>query len=400
MNVIERYIFRRAFIIFATALAWTLAIVWTTQVLEQIDLVTTNGQSVLAFLQLATLILPSVTPEVLPLAIIIGITQTLTAMNNDSELAVINAAGSSRLTVLRPLLLLGLGVSIASFLIANTVDPYARQRVRELVADARANLVTAIIQEGTFRKVEDGLYLQVGERRADGTLGEIFVADSRDTKTELVYYARNGRIVRAANQNALLMENGVVHRKPADGDLSIIRFDTYAFDLSLFASQDEGIVLYPKDRSIPYLMNPDPNDWHFQRNPQQFSAELHRRFAEWLYPLVFSLLAFAVAGDATSHRQARVHPILVALGLGLLIRWMAFFFANEARQEPAYVLAMYALPLATAAVCVFCIATNRPLAPPQAFSDAIVAFFERARARLMTLRRRLGGGPRIAEGDA
>src|SRR5690606_4107848 len=206
MNVIESYIFRRAFFIFATALSWTLAIVWTTQVLEQIDLVTTNGQSILAFLQLATLILPSVTPEVLPLAIIIGITQTLTAMNNDSELAVINAAGSSRMTVLRPLLLLGLGVSIASVLIANTVDPYARQRVRELVADARANLVTAIIQEGTFRKVEDGLYLQIGERRADGTLGEIFVSDSRDPQTELVYYARNGRIVRVGEQNALLME--------------------------------------------------------------------------------------------------------------------------------------------------------------------------------------------------
>ena len=49
LNVIERYIFRRAFFIFLTALAWTLAIVWTTQVLAQIDLVTTNGQSIAAF---------------------------------------------------------------------------------------------------------------------------------------------------------------------------------------------------------------------------------------------------------------------------------------------------------------------------------------------------------------
>lgn len=400
MNVIESYIFRRAFFIFTTALAWTLAIVWTTQVLEQIDLVTTNGQSVLAFLELATLILPSVTPEVLPLAMIIGITQTLTAMNNDSELAVINAAGSSRLTVLRPLLLLGLGVSLASFMIANTVDPYARQRVRELVADARANLVATIIQEGTFRKVETGLYLQVGERRADGTLGEIFVADSRDPKTELIYYAKNGRIVRAGEQNALLMESGVVHRKPQGGDLSIIGFDTYAFDLSLFASQEEAVILYPKDRTIPYLMNPDPNDWHFRRNPQQFSAELHRRFAEWLYPLVFSLMAFAVAGDATSHRQARVHPILVALGLALLIRWVAFFCANEARHDPAYVFAMYALPLATAGVSAYCIAINRALAPPQALTDAVVMFFQRSADGLKSLRRRLLGGPRIAEGDA
>jgi lipopolysaccharide export system permease protein len=400
MNLIERYIFRRAFFIFATALAWTLAIVWTTQVLDQIDLVTTNGQSVLSFLELATLILPTVAPEVLPLAIVIGVTQTLTAMNTDSELAVIHAAGSSRLTIMRPLLLLGLGASLASFMIANTVDPYSRQRVRELVADARADLVTAIIQEGTFRKVEDGLYLQVGERRADGTLGEIFVADSRDPKIELTYYAKNGKIVRVADQNALLMENGVVHRKPQDGELSIIRFDTYAFDLSVFAPQDETVILYPKDRTIPYLMNPDPNDWHFQRNPQQFSAELHRRFAEWLYPLVFSLLAVAVAGDATSHRQARIHPILIALALALMIRWAAFFAANEARHDAAYVFVMYGLPLGVSGLCLYVILSNRTLAPPQSFTDAATALFERTSGRFNLLRRRMFGPSRTAEGGA
>lgn len=398
MNVIESYIFRRAFFIFTTALAWTLAIVWTTQVLDQIDLVTTNGQSVLSFLELATLILPTVAPEVLPLAIVIGVTQTLTAMNTDSELTVIHAAGSSRLTIMRPLLLLGLAASLASFMIANTLDPYARQRVRELIADARADLVTSIIQEGTFRKVENGLYLQVGERRADGTLGEIFVANSRDPNVELIYYAKNGKVVRIAEQNALLMENGVVHRKPQGGELSIIRFDTYAFDLSLFAAQDDTIVLYPKDRTIPYLMNPDPNDYHYQRNPLQFRSELHRRFAEWLYPLVFSLLAVAVAGDATSHRQARVHPILIALGLALFIRWLAFFAANEARHEPAYILVMYGVPLGTAALCAYVILSNRTLAPPQSFTDAVAAFFGGLHHRFNLLRKRLFGAGRAAEG--
>ena len=400
MNVIESYIFRRAFFIFLTALAWTLAIVWITQVLDQIDLVTTNGQSVLAFLELATLILPTVAPEVLPLAIIIGVTQTLAAMNTDSELVVINAAGSSRLTVLRPLLILGLGVAVLSFLIANTVDPYARQRIRELVADARADLVTAIIQEGTFRKVENGLYLQVGDRKADGTLGEIFVADSRDPKTELVYYAKNGRIVKLPNQNALLMETGVVYRKPQTGEMSIIHFDTYAFDLSLFASQEDAVVLYPKDRTIPYLLNPDPNDWHYQKNPQQFSAELNRRFAEWLYPLVFALLSVAVAGDPTSHRQVRVHPILVALGLGLMIRWMAFYFANEARHDPVYVVAMYGLPALVSAICAYFIYTNRALAPPQWFTDAVSMFFERVAGRTRHLRQRVFGQRHAIEGDA
>ena len=49
MKVVERYILRRAFGVFAAALFWTLAIVWTTQVLTRIDFITTSGQSALAF---------------------------------------------------------------------------------------------------------------------------------------------------------------------------------------------------------------------------------------------------------------------------------------------------------------------------------------------------------------
>ena len=53
MKVIERYIFRRALVLFCAALVWTLAIVWTTQVLARIDLVTDSGQSALAFFEIA-----------------------------------------------------------------------------------------------------------------------------------------------------------------------------------------------------------------------------------------------------------------------------------------------------------------------------------------------------------
>ena len=97
MKVVERYILRRAFGVFAAALFWTLAIVWTTQVLTRIDFVTTSGQSALAFFELATLILPSVIPVVIPFAVAIAVAQTLSMMNTDSELVVISAAGASRL---------------------------------------------------------------------------------------------------------------------------------------------------------------------------------------------------------------------------------------------------------------------------------------------------------------
>jgi len=102
MKLLELYILRRVGQMFLTALLPVLAIIWTTQVLARINLVTDSGQSVGSFMKLATLILPTIIPAVLPFALVIGITQALTAMNNDSELAVIDAAGAPRRTIRSP----------------------------------------------------------------------------------------------------------------------------------------------------------------------------------------------------------------------------------------------------------------------------------------------------------
>jgi lipopolysaccharide export system permease protein len=126
MKLIERYILRRATGMFLATLLPLMAIVWTTQALTNVNLVTDSGQSILAFLRLATLVLPSIIPLILPFALVIGVAQTLTAMNADSELTVLNAAGSSRMTIIRPVLYLGIALSVVSFAVDNFVEPYSR----------------------------------------------------------------------------------------------------------------------------------------------------------------------------------------------------------------------------------------------------------------------------------
>ena len=129
MKVVERYILRRAFVLFIGALAWTLAIVWTTQVLARIDLVTDSGQSALTFFQVASLIIPSIIPIVVPFAIVVAVAQTLSVMNADSELVVINAAGASRLTVIKPIVLLAVAASIFCLVVQNGIDQIGRAHV-------------------------------------------------------------------------------------------------------------------------------------------------------------------------------------------------------------------------------------------------------------------------------
>ncbi|MCA1493678.1 LPS export ABC transporter permease LptF [Sinorhizobium alkalisoli] len=377
MKLIERYIFRRAAIMFLATLLPLLGIVWTTQALANVNLVTDSGQSVLAFLKLATLILPSVVPIILPFALVIGVTQTLSAMNSDSELTVLSAAGSSRMSIIRPVLYLAAGLSVLSFAIDNFVEPYSRVAVRKMIATAHADLLSSVVQENSFRKITDGLYVQVGARRSGGVLHGIFVADSRNPNFELVYYAREGAV--DEKSSALVMKDGEVHRKLPEGGVSVIKFDSYAFDLTDMTKSAGEANIRPKDRDLFYLVKPDPEDPALKRTPLVFTAELHRRFTEWSYPLLFGLIALVISSDARSHREARVHPTISAVGAALIIRWMTFYAANSAEDSVWFVPLMYLVPLMTGALAIRQLASNRRLYIPTSWHDKLSDLIARIR---------------------
>lgn len=386
MKVFERYIFRRALMLFCAALAWTVAIVWTTQVLTRINLVTDSGQSALAFFEIASLILPSVLPVVIPFAVIIAVAQTLNVMNNDSELIVMSAAGAPRTTVVRPVMLLAFLAAVSSFAIDNGADPYARQRGRELVAAARADFLSLVIQEGTFRRIEDGLYIQISERLPDGRLSGIFVADSRTEGTDLVYYAKYGTVIEEETGTVLAMQDGQIQRKLSGNEISVIRFQSYAFDLSAFTSSTEAPRLRPKDHTLGYLLNPDPNDSYYQRRPELYTAELHRRFTEWTYPIVFALIALAVIGSARSHRENRINPLVTAITIALLVRWMGYFAANQVQVTTRLWPTVYAIPLLSSLVAIGFIAANRTMELPVAWAERLTAGLRRLADRMMFMR--------------
>jgi lipopolysaccharide export system permease protein len=378
MIIFETYILRRVFQMFLTALLPVLGIIWTTQALQRVNLVTDTGQSIGAFLQLATLILPTIIPLVLPFALVIGITQTLTTMNNDSELTVIEAAGGSRSIIVRPIMMLSVALGLFSFAVDNFVEPVVRQAARQMIATAHADLLSSVVQENTFRKVADGLYVQVASRRNNGVLGGIFVADSRNPGYELIYYAREGAV--DEKSSALVMRDGEVHRKLPDGGVSIIKFDSYAFDLTDLTKMAGAATIRAQDRSLGYLLAPDVTEENYKKNPGAYDAELHRRFTEWTFPILFGLIALVVSSDARSHREARLHPMVRALLITLVLRWATFYVANNAEDSRLFIPLMYAIPLATAAVTIRQLASNRRLSMAVSWSDQLTERFDRLRS--------------------
>ncbi|WP_160005714.1 LptF/LptG family permease [Rhizobium sp. 18055] len=343
MKLLETYILRRVGQMFLVALLPVLAIIWTTQVLQRINLVTDSGQSVGSFAKLATLILPSIIPVVLPFALVIGVTQTLTTMNNDSELAVIDAAGARRSIIWRPILILAAVISVFSFFVDNVVEPKAKTGARQMIAAAYADLLSTVIEEKNFRKIDDGLYVQISERLAGRVLKGLFVVDERDPAFELIYYAREGAVDEKGT--SLIMHDGEVHRKTPTGDVSVIRFDSYSFDLSDLTQNRGQSTLRASDRELPFLLNPDTTDKDYVSRPGSYRAELHRRLTDWLLPMVYALISLAIAGDARSHREARLHPMVSALVIAFTVRWATFYAANQIEAKPIFIGVLYAIPI-------------------------------------------------------
>lgn len=390
MKLIERYILRRIGVMFLAVFCASIGITWTVQVLQRINFLTSSGQSLATAIQFFSLFIPSIIPLVMPFALVIAITQTLSTMNQDSELVVINASGSPRTAVIRPVLMFAVFLSVISFLVANFVDPYARYNMRSMLANASADLLNVVVQEGSFRKLSDNLYVQIAERKPDGSIGGMFIADSRDPNTDLVYYALDGAIANNNGNDVLLMNNGEIQRRDVKtGNVSIIKFDQYSFDLSQFTDASGDMVLYAKDRHLSYLINPDKNDPIFQTKPQLYRAELHKRLTGWVYPFVFAMIALVAAGDARSHREARVSASFSAISLSLLVYWAGYFVADRAEKDPGFIPLMYIIPLGVIAACLYSLFSGRSIALPAKWSERIQDVSEQIIDRVRNLYNRI-----------
>jgi lipopolysaccharide export system permease protein len=93
VRLLERYILRIAFGAFLACLIGLTATIWITQALRELDLLTSKGQTILVFLTVTGLSLPTLITVISPVALFIATIYTLNKLNGDSELIVMSAAG-------------------------------------------------------------------------------------------------------------------------------------------------------------------------------------------------------------------------------------------------------------------------------------------------------------------
>jgi lipopolysaccharide export system permease protein len=382
MGSIDKYIFRTTLASFALVLVSLTGVIWITQALRGIDLMTSQGQTIKTFLGITSLVIPALVLIIAPIALMIAISHTLNKLATDSEIIVMNAAGLSPIRLFRPFFYATVVVALLVAFIATYLAPDGMRRIKRWDAEITADVLTNILQPGRFAQLDQNLTIRIRERQPGGLLVGIFVDDRRNPDERVSIIADHGTVLKSGNGSFLVLEDGNLERFEAGKrDPALVAFGRYAFDMSKFSNMGRDVALGIRERYLWELVSPAPDDSTYLQNPGQFRAELHDRFMAPIYPFAFAALTFAFLGAPRTTRQSRNFSIGGSILAVFGVRIAGFACSVMAVKSPIAPIAQY-LMLTTAILAgLWIIIGSVVVEPPAALMEAI----DKLNARLVRL---------------
>jgi lipopolysaccharide export system permease protein len=365
IQYISRYLAGSALIV---AFSLT-SIVWLTQALRFVDFIVNRGVSVLTFLKLTALIVPSLLFVILPLTLFVAVIFIYNRLLGDSELVVLQAAGMSRLQLAKPALLVGVATTLFAYFISCYALPVTYRQFKDMQSFLRDNYASLLLQEEVFNTPVEGLTVFVRERDAEGQLKGILVHDNSDQQRPVTMMAQRGQIQQTPKGPRFLLFQGN-RQEVKDGRLSFLKFDSYSIDLSFYTTNVETRERRPEELFIPELFTRAASEP--EKRPK-YLAEAHQRLTWPLYNLGLALFAVVVMLTGQFNRRGNWQRITFASMASIAIIGMGMSLQNLVISSLAFIPVMYASIGGFLVICLWFLREHSfaaiPTAPPPEFVE-------------------------------
>jgi lipopolysaccharide export system permease protein len=321
-------------------------VVWLSQSLRLLDLVINRGQSAPTFVYLTLLVLPSLLVIILPIGFFAGAMYGLHKLNADSELVVMQASGYSKVQLGIPVMIAAVAVMAATYLCSLYLMPLGQRTMKSAVLDIRADIGAAMLNEGAFNTPADGLTVFIRELSPDGQIRGILVHDNRDAQRPTTYIAENGVLAQTAAGGRLIMQDGTIEQAAGKGQLSVLKFSRYVFDLDQFSNKQKEQQLEASDRYLNELFWPKFKTPPKNKNIRNIlSAEGHNRLTAPLYCITFALLALAAVTSGRRQRGAYALRLTIFSLLAAMLRIVGYGAQSMAARSPSLTFLLYLIPI-------------------------------------------------------
>jgi lipopolysaccharide export system permease protein len=291
----DRYMLSQLLVLFGFFALVLVAVFWINRAVQLFDRLIGDGQTALVFLEFTALGLPRLITTVLPIAAFAAAIYLTNRLNNESELTVMQATGSSPWRLALPVTIFGVIAGLMMSVLSHFLVPLAAAQLSEREVEISRNITSRLLSEGTFLSPSKGVTFYSRAIGDDGVLRDVFLADRRDKAARMIYTAAEAYLVRNGEGTSLIMVDGLAQRlSEADKRLSTAKFQDFSFDITGLMKSDDA-----RDPSIQYL-----DTFALMRNWQDVAAannttpgavaeEVHGRFAKAAFCMVTGLIGFA-----------------------------------------------------------------------------------------------------------
>jgi len=292
---IDRYMLSQLLVMFGFFALVLVALFWINRAVVLFDRLIGDGQSALVFLEFTALGLPKLIVTVLPIATFSAAVYVTNRMSGESELTVLQAAGSGPWRLARPVFIFGLCVALMMTVLSHFLVPMAQGQLKQREAEVSRNLTARLLTEGAFLHPTDDVTFYTREIDSDGVLRDVFLSDRRNQDEGVIYTAAEAYLARNGDATTLIMVNGMAQRLDNVAKrLATAKFRDFSFDISpLMGDEDSGSQSAEAMTTPELLWNWDQITSRTGSSSGDVAEELHGRFAQPLFCIVAAMIGFA-----------------------------------------------------------------------------------------------------------
>ncbi|HCR85455.1 MAG TPA: hypothetical protein DIV86_02140, partial [Alphaproteobacteria bacterium] len=315
-------------------------IAWLSQSLKFIDFIVNKGLSLIKFLHLSALIIPSLLMVTLPISAFISVIYAFNKLSSESELIIFKAAGVNNYTLAKPALLFAVICSLLCYFVSLYLLPSSYREFKDMQNFVRNNYTSIMLQEGTFVNPSKDMTIFIKSRDISGNFSGLLMHNAKNPDNIVTMMAQEGYIEDGRDGPVFVLLNGSHQEMDSKtGKISLLYFDKYNLKMDFFqVISPSKRWREPEERYLNELFYPNDSA---PEQKQKLFAEGHQRL---IWPLVNFILVMLAAFpflQGNFRRKGNIKNIVITSAIAVIFILLLIGFKNSANKHMSFVILMY-----------------------------------------------------------
>lgn len=301
-KVLTKYIAKELFLYFLVCFVFFFVVFFVNQILLLAETILRKRVPVGSVLKLILYALPAIIAQSAPFATLVGFLMCLGRMVTDNEILILRASGQKYLVLLKPILIMGILISIFSFIMNDYFLPLGTLKYNRMFRQIIVSNPAVEIESNSIKRMNDST-LVIGNVNKEH-VNDIVFFDSQSNGEQRIIISKDTDIIKSTSRGILMqlkMQNSLVlmmnkNRKNNWDTLESDELQLNVFEDSIITSNGSvsprEMTSWDLGKKIRRLTN-QPNFSSRQMN--SYKLEYNKKFSIPFGSIFFAILAFPLA---------------------------------------------------------------------------------------------------------